>query len=254
MPTKVFSFYITGKDETEIHGKRYRAAIAKLAIESNILGSVRNVKSKPEIEVRLVLNNKTEALNFINKLEPVLNKNKKEDERLKFSDLYESEDGDGKYNEFNVIREDELTEMVWALQGAGDVFLKSSQEILNVMINRDYKKERGLMGALSLEVRYIKKEIDDMTIKIKDDKKVKFHFDKHCMQRALVEPPWADNDEFMIITHELFYSISRNESSFESLNVEEKLKELEAINKLVTDYSDRISKRIEEIDKHIKIS
>jgi hypothetical protein len=84
-----------------------------------------------------------------------MNEGREEAEKLLFSDLRSFEDDDERYRTFEVLREDELTEMVWALQGAGSVFLSSSEKILDVMVTRDLRKERGLLGALELEVGFI---------------------------------------------------------------------------------------------------
>lgn len=249
---KMWLFTITGKDETEIHGKLYRVEIKKIASKSKIRGSVRNIKFNPEIEVKLAIEEKDAALGFKKSLEQTLNEPKEDEEKFAFSDLRSFEDDDEKYRDFAVLREDELTEMVWALQGAGGVFLKSSQEILEVMIIRDLKKERGLLGALKLEVGFTKRAIEEMIEDIKEKKEVEFRFEQPCLQKAFVEPPWADNDSFLQLTSDLFYKMNRrNKPQFRTLDGEEQQNELYSLIAVAAEYYQMIDTRIQELDKQI---
>lgn len=245
-------FVIRGEDETEIHGKRYRSRIREFASKTpEIRGSVKNVKGAPEIEVRLVADDKGKASEFRVQLEQFLNSER--EKKLVFGDLRSFEDDAGKYQTFEVIREDELTEMVWALQGAGDVFLSSSERIKELMVTRDLRKERGLLGALKLEVGFIREKAEEMSKRVSDNVEVgRFQFQQDCLRKALVEPAWADNDDFLQLTSDLFHSINREDDEpFESLSPHYKLKELENLEKIASEYYDLLDTRIKELDSKI---
>ena len=248
---KIWLFTITGKDETEVHGKAYRVKISKAADKKKISGSVRNIKSIREIEVR-VASEEGEASEFKAALEQAMNKDREEEEKLIFGECVHLKEDDGKYQGFSVIREDELTEMVWALQGAGGVFLSSSEKILDLMVARDFRKERGLLGALGLEVGFIVKRAGDMITGIQGGKAVKFQFEQDCLRKALVEPAWSDNDTFLQLTSDLFHSINRSDKpEFGSISSEDQVKELDSLRKVASEYYKIIDDRIEELDKRI---
>ncbi len=158
-----------------------------------------------------------------------------------------------KYRGFDVIREDELTEMVWALQGAGSVFLSSSEKIRDVLVTRDLKKERGLLGALKLEVGFVIKRVGDMITGIEGgNTDVEFQFEQDCLRKALVEPAWADNDEFLQLTSDLFHSINRSgKPRFESVTRPNQVKELGNVKKVAEEYYKMIDTRLEELDGKI---
>jgi hypothetical protein len=121
------------------------------------------------------------------------------------------------------------------------------------MVTRDLKKERGLLGALELEVGFVTEKIGEMIAEIKAGKPPgKFQFEQDCLRKALVEPAWADNDRFLQLTSDLFHSMNReDESPFESASREDQLKELENLNKVASQYHEMINTRIEELDRKI---
>ena len=255
-PHTLWAFKITGKDESELHGRQYRVLIKKLADKAQILGSVRNIKYKPQIEVRLDIADKTQAEAIKKQLEDGLKSIDTEAKPLEFGELCQLDD-DIKYEEFSVIREDELTEMVWALQGAGEVFYKSSKDIRTVMVLRDTMKERGLLGALKIEVGFIINRVNTMINDVSADQTPEFNFvEQHCLKRALVEPAWID-DKFMQLTNDLFYKVNRSEKAeFASKNKDERLRELQSLKDVAIEYQKSTENRIkyldEQIDTHIK--
>ena len=248
-PHKLCTFKINGKDESELHGKQYRVLLKKLADKKGVKGSVRNIKYKSQIEVKLDLEDKAQAEEIRKFMKEELETYDQDTQVLEFGELCQIED-DMKYDDFSVIREDELTEMVWALQGAGDVFYKSSKDIRNVMITRDARKERGLLAALKLEVGLIKKTAEDMIKDLGESKPVKFNFEHSCLQKALVEPAWADNDDFLQLTSDLFHLINRHyKAAFQDLHENrEKINELENLKKVASEYYGLIETRLKDLD------
>lgn len=244
-----WSFKIFGHDETDLHGGFYRVRIMHFANDylekhkSLIRGSVKNIKYKAEIEVRVVAETEKIAGEFKNNLDKELNGNRKE--KLTFGNLYAGEEEtEEEITDFKVIREDELTEMVWALQGAGGVFQDASKHL----VIRDIMKERGLLGALNMEVGFIKSKIKTIIDNVDTTIEPKFNFEQHCLQKALVEPPFPD-DIFMQLTNDLFYGINRRDKEpFQNLNKENKLKELNDLNLRTTEYLKAITERIQQLD------
>lgn len=248
-------FRIIGEDETDIHGGGYRVRIMKFAKEQGVLGSVRNIKFKPEIEVRLIKENKEQAEKFKDDL-----KTKLKEPKLKFDDVCYFQDNDDNYKDFTVVREDELTEMVWALQGAGQIFsvlaekqaeLSEKQDkILKALNKRDYLKELGLLSALKLEVGFINEKVGDMIKQVAELGNTSFfNFTTSCLGKALVEPAWVDGN-FMQLTGDLFYRIKRaDKQPFDTLSKEAKLKELQELKSVAFEYKTTIDGRIKYLEE-----
>jgi len=239
-----WSFIIKGEDESELHGKTYRLLIKK-TINKNAFGYVRNIKHKAEIEVCLVAIKKRDAEKLKIKIQNELINAKAEG--LNFGKLYKFED-DIKYENFEIVREDELTEMVWALQGAGQIFLESAKKqdiILKTLRRRDSRKEEGLLLALSYEARGILRRLSNLEEEIKILGKTKkiplIHV--YALQKALVEPPWT-NRFFMRLTYDLFYSIKNLDPVFITLNKREQLRKLKSVNIILNEYYGLVDRRL----------
>gem|GEM_PF-6310221 len=115
-------FFIVGNEEHAVHGGRHRREIKKIADKLKVYGSVRNIKNKPQIEIRY--SEKKNAQDFLGEVLDYATELKLQISTPSSFDEDDEED----YKPFKVIREDELTEMVWALQGAGDVFTQQLQQ------------------------------------------------------------------------------------------------------------------------------
>ncbi len=260
----MWSFRVTAHDETDIHGGFYRVEIMRFAENRSprVRGSVRNIRYEPEIEVKLIATDVTEATKFRDELDTYLNKDRKDDNKLAFKEVLSFQGEEDNFKEFKVIREDELTEMVWALQGAGQIFRRSTQDIVKAIIIRDLKRERSLLYALKMEVKLIGIRADTMIKSLERGDRIIFQFECHCIQKTLTDPPIPDdnsgnkefdNDKFMMLTHELFTIVNRYEkTNFDGLQPVDKIKELENLKKLTSDESEydvMINSRMNDLDK-----
>lgn len=237
---------INGNEEHSIHGKRIRRDIKEIADREEARGSVRNIKNKPQVEIRIMAD-RDRAVRFCGFLEkevcaePGL--------RLDGPHTLEGEQA-GEYIGFRVIREDELTEMVWALQGAGDVFLMSAEgqkAILGEIKNRDMRKEYSRLAALSVEMESNLKKIVELAGSIekgergisgKDQK-----FRDLCLSQALREPAYPDNT-FIQATQDVYYAIS---DLRESIWKGKDLDFLEKKKMMMEEYKKSIDGRMDEI-------
>jgi len=115
---KYWEFVFSGSAE-DIHGIGLRESIRGIAIgvAKGILGEVRNNKKDGTVSV-ICQAEYAVAEEF---LKNILAGEKKIDKHTKTQVDYPDEKA-SKFNSFTVKREDELSEMVWALQGAGKVF------------------------------------------------------------------------------------------------------------------------------------
>lgn len=139
-----WEFVLKGADAHDIHGVQLRETIRRIAADKKIAGDVRNIKENGTVLVRCedaqtaidafydeIL--KIQAKDFLISLDTQKSFKRKVTVEPKHDfELPE---------EFAVIREDELTEMVWALQGAGKIFAAGEK-----------LKERKLVEALKLAV------------------------------------------------------------------------------------------------------
>lgn len=261
MTDSVWRFLIKGKDETEVHGIMLRRKIKQMADKEKLCGSVKNIKHKPEIEIKIA-SNKEDSEKFRESTEKALNekvKAKDEEEKYNFTQLFciEGEKAED-YKEFAVIREDELTEMVWALQGAGDVFVKSAEiakksaetadKILETIINRDIKKEFSRLSALSIEIKAVLNQIENITKNAERNELTLFSFRNLSLKETLINPIFLDKD-FMQTTPEVYNILEYLQSKeFLGLAPEFKLKALEKYKKIIDEYVNIISGRLEQLN------
>lgn len=250
MTKNVWRFIICGSEESAVHGKRLRRTIKENADKNKILGSVRNIKFKSHVEVRVI----AETIEEAKDLKRIITTELGEKGEYTFGEVFvvDGEETDS-YREFEVIREDELTEMVWALQGAGDAFVESTKQqkkILETINQRDYKKEYGQLAALLIEVGRWEMEINSDI----DNGKLTPDLPINCLKEALIRPPYL-NDEFISRTHELFYFLgSINDREMQDMSDANKEKHFrKLLDSDIEKYKGIISRRIEEIDSIIKI-
>lgn len=135
-----WEFVLKGANAHDIHGVQLRENIRKLAVDAGVPGDVRNVKKDHTVLVRCKAPEEQaeRLLQTILKIPDALIKLHPTDS---FKRKMTSEGGEPPKipDEFEIIREDELSEMVWALQGAGKIFAGGEKS-----------RERKLTQALKL--------------------------------------------------------------------------------------------------------
>jgi hypothetical protein len=242
----VWVFSIAGSDESDIHGHLLRLAIKREATKCGLHGSVRNIKFEPKIEVKMVASDISQAQGFIEKLKqlPCLN-------GFMFEPIYEQHgEIKEKYYDFKVIREDELTEMVWALQGAGEEFAKSAKtnlEILNEIKMRDEREAQSRLSSLLMEIKFMRSIVADQIEGLKREGVFHSPIEARnlCLREAMVHPPYKD-DEFIYATNDIYYILEDVEKTSKKFTMdkvakEEKIKKLETYQKNIDAYIQRIS-------------
>jgi acylphosphatase len=162
-----------------LQGVQFRETIADIARKLKLRGQVKN-SNDGDVEVLILYENKNEDLIkscFEKTIKALTDKgliieseaddiriNKRLIKDFKVDDTYEdrkTEDEINRTNEFKIIREHELKEMTWALQGAGRVFMSSSKKIENVL---ELKKEEviGRLNSVNKELLYAQSNIGNV--------------------------------------------------------------------------------------------
>lgn len=137
-----WTFIFYGKNNEDLHGITFREEIKKIASNLGVLGNVKNIKRNGTVEVICEVKTSSVADQFYNQIlssqNPMISE-KIDPQKSKRTQLsFDPEENSPKFEDFNIIREDELAEMVWALQGAGRVFALQG-EIRNKNLNRSLK-------------------------------------------------------------------------------------------------------------------
>ncbi len=114
MPQQLRRLLIQGMTASTIQGVGLRDKIEALGQEYDIQGQVRNWKGKPLVEVIYQANAEKENL-FLEGIRKIIGS----------MDGVRVEDGKNifDFDSFQAVREDDLTEMVWGLQGAGKLLV-----------------------------------------------------------------------------------------------------------------------------------
>ncbi len=168
-------FIISG---TTLQGVQFRETISKIAKDSGLLGQVKNLHNG-DVEALFIHNNiednhKIIRKCFENTIKNLIGKeliDNREVDDIKLNDCPikefkfdnytdpKTEDKIRKTHDFKVIREDETKEMMWALQGAGRVFLSASKKIESVL---RLKKEEvtGRLNSVNRELLYAQTNIE----------------------------------------------------------------------------------------------
>ena len=126
----LWKILVGDKDSTTLHGVTLREDIKKLALKQKILGQIRNIKNTGQVEIVCVSDSKPigffqDISNEIRNNDLILEPISIDMQDIKISDL---ENHIKESKTFKIIREDELTEMMWALRYAGAAVL--SQELI----------------------------------------------------------------------------------------------------------------------------
>lgn len=260
MTKKVFRFLISSDDELLIHGRYCRATIKKDVMNFNknitnpITGFAKNVKGKPEVEVFAVCEEKASVWTFIDNF---LTKNEKLS-GFRFptiDDIKEVTWGDEYKNimDFQIKREDDLTEMVWALQGAGQEFKTSSEQIgkiLEEIQERDKKKKMSVLQSLNIELHNLYSTL----VKIDSDNphlhstEILDELNTLCLESCIKYPP-DTNEDFLLPLHETFNIIQGFRSKLKAGKISDALQIRNSSLIIAGGPLDGLIKKTEEITK-----
>ncbi len=145
-----WEFVLKGADSKDIQGVELREKIREMAVKAKVSGDVRNVKEDRTVLVRCrTTDEKAKRLfdQIVGLDHPLVRLDAKKSKPRKLSVL---EGPVPRFPKgFEVVREDELSEMVWALQGAGKVF----------GLNEDLRKKK-ILGALKQAINQIADQAD----------------------------------------------------------------------------------------------
>jgi len=119
-----WEFEFFGKNSEDLHGVELRERIRKIAYNLKINGVVKNLKASGTVKVTCSVSNSEEANNFFSEILSIKQSLIRIDEikSKKTKVVYEPPENVSPFKDFNIERADELSEMVWALLGAGRVF------------------------------------------------------------------------------------------------------------------------------------
>lgn len=169
-------FLFKGEDAADIQGVQFREEIKKKACKLEIKGQVRNLKERPngfQVEVICETESEEGATKFFEEIKRIQNPLIKLDKAsAEMSTKLFNE-----FKDFNIVREDDLSEMVWALQGAGRVFANQEEERRTV-------RENQLLESLTYELPTISNCWEYISTERK-----KRHFNLICIEKILSEPP-----------------------------------------------------------------
>ncbi len=223
----LWKIIIGDKDSTNLHGVTLREDIKKVALLSAppIYGQVRNIKETGQVEV--ICKSAEKPLKFRDAIDEEIKSNHLiiggatvhdptyvEDETLKIDDT------------FKVIREDELTEMTWALRNAGAAVL-----------SQDFIRSKKLIRASIAELQQSLLILAD----IKSGKKHR-KLNLIAIQNLLSEPPEKIPYEMLMELHAIY-----DDSIELNRNIDDKADKMDT--RILMDIAEDLEKRINSIVK-----
>jgi acylphosphatase len=186
----LWKIIIEGKTAYDVQGVNLRENVITVAYKNGIKCKVWNKKRSKKVEIVCRCENIERAEIFKNDIEKSLKKNPliKDEPTIKTPELYmdcglKEED----INDYEIEREDDLTEMVWALQNAGRAFLIQGELIKKMHVKALKAELEGFKEVLG--------KIDD------DDNRECFTL--VALETCLKEPPW-ENAELIAKLHTLY--------------------------------------------------
>ena len=203
---KVVCVRIKGRVPDDVQGVNLREDIEKKAKELNsdkkydIRGYVRNVKGKAEVEVLFYAKKEEGEEEFIDEIEKLV------------SGLAANTEGPWeekrsvKFEDFKAVREDELTEMVWALRGAGKVFSGLVKEVRNqtqAMWGQEMERERKMLESLVRSIESELVSINERRAYIEEGER-HLGFRLFCIENFIKEPPSDVDKDFLRSLNELY--------------------------------------------------
>ncbi len=184
MPYKVV---ITGKTETDVHGVGLREFISKVANSEKVKvdGNIRNIKNSNRVEI--LCKTKDDIVKLVDVIKQTIKDNPIIDsDEINFGEPKEVKDETIEIvdDKFEVIREDELTEMVWALQTAGKAVL--SQEKI---------RSQNVIRGVLVELENLKNKLNEIDEKkeLKGSDLYTIRFNVLSIEEFLREPPNMKN-------------------------------------------------------------
>jgi acylphosphatase len=119
MAQDICRIVVYGETTSSVHGAELREKIQEIALKWKIDGQIRNVKGWPQVEIICCRDDAKTFGKFLIELEGLKSR---KDALYKVTGVVEKDALFDDFNGFNVVRGDDLSEMVWGLQAAGKVF------------------------------------------------------------------------------------------------------------------------------------
>lgn len=155
MPQTFWEFEFFGKDSADIHGIGLREAIREIASKAKVKGKVENVKTNGSVKAVCAAKNEEQANKLFDKIihieKPPI-KGSIFGRPLSKMRMVTYKPPIPKFKDFAIKREDELSEMVWALQGAGKVF-ELQQKQKTERLNNSLKYAINLIADRATELK-----------------------------------------------------------------------------------------------------
>ncbi|RLF94866.1 hypothetical protein DRN50_04710 [Thermococci archaeon] len=237
----VWRIVLKGDTPDDVQGINLRNEIARIAKNlrkegKNIRGQIRNIKGEAKVEI---LCQGSDVREFIERLKKFIDKEFKG--KIKLNEYKEKRIVDLK-DDFVIIREDDLTEMVWALRGAGKVFERLIKLIDEKERERESKRKKSLLLSLENELSSIYDRADRI-----ERREAHMKFRLFCIENFLKEPPIDVDIELTKGLNDLYeYCDETNNliDMYPQMSDEE--------TKLLEDNIDKIKKLVDELLKKMK--
>ena len=171
MPQNLVRIIIEGETASSVQGAELRETVQEIAGKIGIKGQIRNVKGKPKVEIICEKEKSDLLFKEIERLK------ERKDTLFKIKNVTKTDKLFDDFQDFDVVREDDLSEMVWALQGAGKVFYFAEKM-------RQETRKKSLFTALKSCITNISMNLDEI---ISGEKSSRFHL--FAIEHFLKEPP-----------------------------------------------------------------
>jgi len=224
----LWKIIIEGRTAYHVQGVNLRESVVSGAYKEGVKCKVRNKKGSKKVEVIFKCEDEKHAILFKKGVSSEIKKNRMVEPGYEISEPEAYIDPaitEEDVNDFEIEREDDLTEMVWALQNAGKA----------LMIQGKLRDEMHT-NALKVEIEGSKELIG----KITNESDVKECFATVAIESCLKEPPWGDL-EFAAKLHYLYryartinYMIHKNEDT-NTMPIDNMLELLEEIGEILKD-------------------
>ncbi|MFH0890067.1 MAG: hypothetical protein V1836_02895 [Candidatus Aenigmatarchaeota archaeon] len=147
---------VVGESESDVQGTDLREDIKKVATSLGINARIENVKDKSEVKV-ICESDKADSLY---KGIKILVDKANEDDKLYFiKDVKLPDDRIFDNTDLDLVREDDLSEMVWALRGAGRAFKKLADETKKLEERKQKVKTESMFTGLRYEINSISEHV-----------------------------------------------------------------------------------------------
>jgi len=182
---------IEGKTASAVQGTGLRDAIQEIADNLGAKGQIRNIKGESKVEVIC------EKVHCVRLKEEILRLDSTQENVFKIKKVDIKEDLFDEFTGFDVVREDDLSEMVWGLQAAGKVFAITEEK-------REFTRNRSLFKGLELCINSISIHLDQIQ---SNEKRSPMHL--FAVEHFLEEPPGNVDDTLLRKLWDL-YTLCKN--------------------------------------------